>query len=426
MTEFFLHYLWQFQYFDKRELKTTSGELVQVIHPGIRNTHAGPDFSDAKIKIGTLSWRGSVEIHLAASGWMDHRHDEDVAYEKVVLHIVWEDDKPVIRADGSIMPTLELKNRVDVALWDTYKKLLINPDSIPCAALWSRVDDVVKYSMLDKVMIQRLETKAGVVLSMLEENLGDWEETAYRLLCRNFGFKVNADSFLRLAEVVPFKIIRKHTDNATQVEAILFGQAGFLDGNPVDDYMGLLAREYNLFGKKYSLLDKKLHSTQWRFLRLRPANFPTIRLAQLAAFLINNGSIFSAFIDTDAYEDLYAKLRIRQSDYWQKHYRFGKETDYVSTLGKSSIHNLMINTAAPLLVAYGLQQDDQRYMERVIRWLQCLPAEKNNITRQWQTLGCKIKSAFDSQAFIELNNAYCLKRRCLDCTIGASLIKPVS
>lgn len=424
MTESFLHYLWQFQYFDKKELKTTSGELVQVLHPGMRNTHAGPDFSVAKIKIGALEWRGSVEIHIAASGWMDHHHDDDAAYEKVVLHVVWENDKPVVRSDGSPMPTLELKNRVDISLWNKFKKLLTSSESIPCASSWSRVNEVVKLSMLDKVLAQRLEAKAGVVLSMLDKNQNDWEETAYQLLCKNFGFKVNTDSFLRLAEIIPFKVLRKHINNTTQVEALLFGHAGFLEKVAKDEYSNLLKREYSLLTTKYKLSDKQLHQSQWRFLRLRPANFPTIRLAQLAALLIQNQSIFSSIIDTVAFEELYKRLAVKQSTYWQTHYQFGKPVQRVPYLGKSSVQNLIINTAIPVLVAYGIRQDDQRYMERALDWLQHLPAEKNTIIRQWSGLGLTIKTAFDSQALIELYNNYCLKRRCLDCTIGTSLVKP--
>lgn len=424
MTESFLHYLWQFQYFDKKELKTTSGELVQVLHPGMRNTHAGPDFSDAKIKIGALEWRGSVEIHIAASGWLDHHHSNDAAYEKVVLHVVLENDKAIVRSDGSPMPTLELKNRVDISLWNKFKKLLASSDSIPCASSWNRVSKVVKLSMLDKVLAQRLEAKAGVVLSMLDKNQNDWEETAYQLLCKNFGFKVNADSFLRLAETTPFKVLRKHINNTTQVEALLFGQAGFLEKVVKDEYSTLLKREYALLGIKYNLENRQLHQSQWRFLRLRPANFPTIRLAQLAVLLIQNRSIFSSIVDTVSYEELYKRLSVKQSAYWQAHYQFGKPVERVPYLGKSSIQNLIINTAIPVLVAYGIRQDDQQYMERALDWLQHLPAEKNTITRQWSGLGLKIKTAFDSQGLIELYNNYCLKRRCLDCTIGTSLVKP--
>jgi len=425
VTESFLHYIWQFQYFNKKDLRITSDEAVQVLHPGIRNAHAGPDFSDGKIKIDNLEWRGSVEIHIKASGWHDHKHSDDAAYEKVVLHVVWENDKPILRSDGSAMPTLELKGRIDTSLWSRYKKLFTSVERIPCSTSWSKVDDVIKLSMLDKALTQRLEVKAGIVIDMLKRSQGDWEETAYQLMSKNFGFKVNADPFLRLAEAVPYKILLKHVDQPRQVEALLFGQAGFLEKVKDDEYSQVLVREFNLLEKKYGLENKRLHKSQWRFLRLRPANFPTVRLAQLASFIQQRKSIFSTLINTTSYKDLYAWLTIQQSEYWQTHYQFGKEASNVPALGKTSIQNIVINTAVPLLAAYALTNDEQQYMDRAIDWLQHVPAEKNTITRQWMELGCTVKTSFDSQALIELNNAYCMKRRCLDCTVGASLIRPV-
>jgi hypothetical protein len=424
VTESFLHYLWQFQYFDKHSLATHAGEAVQVFHPGIRNTHAGPDFSDARILIGALEWRGSVEIHIQSSGWLEHRHSDDAAYEKVILHVVWENDKPIVRSDGSLMPTLELKNRVDLTLWGSYKKLITGGDGIPCSGMWNHVNDVVKLSMFDKVVIQRLEHKAQFAIGLLKDNLGDWEETTYQLLMKNFGFKVNADSFLQLARSIPFKLIHKHRDHPAQVEALLFGQAGFLDDLQHDDYAYRLSHEYTLLGKKYSLLDRKMHASQWRFLRMRPANFPTVRLAQVAAVLIRQAILFSELHTSASVSELSRKLMVPQSAYWQHHYQPGKPAAHVPMLGKTSAHNIIINTLVPLLVAYSLTHDDPVYMDRAINVLQQLPAEKNSITRHWSSLGQDITSSFDSQACIELYNAYCLKKRCLECAVGASLIKP--
>lgn len=425
MTESFLHYIWQFQYFTKKDLCTTAGETIQIVHPGIRNTHAGPDFSEAKVKIGDLEWRGSVEIHIKASGWNDHKHSDDAAYEKVILHVVWENDKPISRSDSTLMATLELKNRVDTALWSRYKKLFTSMDRIPCSSSWHKVGDLVKLSMLDKALTQRLEIKAGVVIEMLQRNQGDWEETAYQLLSKNFGFKVNTDSFLRLAESLPYKILLKHVDQPRQVEALLFGQAGFLEKVKADEYTRVLVREFELLEIKYGLENKRLHKSQWRFLRLRPANFPTVRVAQLAAVIHQRKNIFSTLVNTIDYKDLFAWLTVQQSDYWKTHYQFGKLTSSVPVLGRSSIQNLIVNTAVPLLAAYALTHDDQAYMDRAVDWLQQIPAEKNTITRQWTELGYTAKTSFDSQALIELYNAYCMKRRCLDCTVGASLIQPV-
>lgn len=424
MTESFLHYLWQFQYLDKKDLVTTAGEHIEVFHPGIKNSHSGPDFSNARVRIGQLEWRGSVEIHINASGWHAHHHDDDPAYENVILHVVWEDDKPIVRLDNSPMPTLELKKRIDLNLWDRYRRLFASAESVPCAKSWPSVDDFIKHAMLDRVLVQRLETKAIAATELLEHVQGDWEETCYQLLFRNFGFKVNNDPFLQLAQGLPYNIIRKHINNPLQVEALMFGLAGFLEKVKEDEYSNLLKREYNLFQKKYGLEKKQMHKSQWRFLRLRPANFPTVRLAQLASLIVSRNQLFSAILDTENYKEFYSWLNVAQSEYWKSHYQFGKKSESVPSLGKSSVQNIIINTIVPLLAAYSLTHDDQRYMDRAVGLLQHIPAEKNTIIKRWQELGYTVKTAFDSQALIELHNSFCMKRRCLECNVGASLIRP--
>ncbi|MCU0356753.1 MAG: DUF2851 family protein [Cyclobacteriaceae bacterium] len=425
MTESFLHYIWQFQYFNKKHLVSADGEEINVFNPGIRNTNAGPDFSNARISIGTLEWRGSVELHIKSSGWTDHHHSDDAAYEKVILHVVWENDQHIVRSDGSLMPTLELKDRVDLSLWESYRKLFTSGDPIPCTGQWPSVSSLVKMSMLDKVLAQRLELKAQRVMGMLKENMGDWEETCYQLLLSNFGFKVNTDAFSQLSRILPYHVIRKHRDQQLQVEALLFGAAGFLATAHHDDYGYQLAREYAVLSKKFNLSEKQLHESQWRFLRLRPANFPTVRLAQLAALLTTNTNLFSSMIHTESVKDILTWLQVPQSDYWQNHYQLGKAAGLVPAFGKSSAENVIINTVVPMLAAYSLSTDDQHYMDRALALLQQLPAEKNVITRQWKELGQNVKTAFDSQALIELHNNFCMKRRCLECSVGATIIKPL-
>ena len=423
MTESFLHYIWQFQYFDKTDLVTTQGELIQVFHPGIKNIHAGPDFSDARIKIGALEWRGSVEIHINATGWVEHHHQTDAAYERVILHVVWTEDKIIRRGDGSVMPTLVLKNRVDTALWNRYRRLITAGEEIPCSHSLHKISPVIRHSMLDRTMLQRLEAKAGIVLGLLEKNKNDWDETAYQLLARNFGFKVNAEPFQQLATALPYKVIMKHANRQDQVEALLFGVAGFLENVKEDAYTSALMQEYSVLSRKYNLERKMLHKTQWRFLRLRPANFPTLRLAQFASFLTTSKNLF-ATLSHSTYKQLKEWLSVEQSDYWKHHYQFGKAVKTVSSLGTGSIHTILINTVTPLLVAYGRKQDDQQYVDRAVNLLQEIPAEKNSITRLYDSLGMDVKTSFDSQALIELYSFFCKKRRCLECSIGASLIKP--
>ncbi len=427
MHEGFICYIWQFQYFNKKELKTSAGEKVEIFKPGISNTHAGPDFSNAKVKIDGIDWVGSVEIHLKSSGWMEHRHDLDPAYENVVLHVVWQNDKPVYRSDKTLLPTLELKDRVEESLTMQYRKLVNTSFSIPCKKSFPQVEEVVKRSMLDRTLMQRLELKAAWVLKILSQHHGDWQQTAFILLARNFGFKVNSDPFFQLAQSLSYKMLLKHTDKPVQIESFFFGQAGFLDNAVGDEYYLLLRREYNLLSQKYSLSAKKLKRSQWRFLRLRPANFPTVRLAQFAALLVQEKNVLSGIFeiaDTPSLRDLFS---VCQSEYWQSHYQFNRKSNQeVAGLGDSSIDNILINSVAPLLVAYGKYNDQQTVIDRAVEMLHAIPSEINTITKSWEELGYAARTAFDSQAMIELYNHYCQRRNCLNCTVGASLLKPNS
>jgi hypothetical protein len=425
MNESFLHYLWQYQYFDKTDLQTQDGEPISIFKTGILNTNAGPDFSQAKIKIGAIDWVGNVEIHANASEWLNHKHNINKAYENVILHVVWENDAETKRMDGSVIPTIELKGRVDEGLIRAYKKLINSPASIPCEKSFPVVSDLTKLSMLDQAILQRLESKAEIVNQLLKSNNNDWEETAYQVLLKNFGFKINAEPFLQLAKSLPYKIIQKHSSNLQQIEALLFGQAGMLETKTKDEYISLLYREYEFLSKKYSLYESRLNSAQWKFLRLRPANFPTLRIAQLASILYSQKNLLSTFIETDSYPKLLNVFAASPATYWQSHYHFAKKSKgFVPDLGESSKQNLLINSVVSLLVAYSKAKDDPRLMERAVEILQHLPAEVNKITKLWTGLGISVKSAFDSQALIEQYNNLCQKRQCLNCAVGVSLLKP--
>jgi hypothetical protein len=252
----------------------------------------------------------------------------------------------------------------------------------------------------------------------------DWEEVTYQLMARNFGFKINYDPFFQLANVIRRKTLLKHGDNLTQIEALLFGQAGFLDYGIKDDYFKELQREYKVLSSKYGLDNQKLKKENWKFLRLRPANFPTIRIAQFSALIHKNRNFFSKLIEPDV--EIVKLFDVRVSPYWHSHYRFGRKTARsISGLGMESVNNLLINTVVPLLVAYGKSQDDQEMIDRAVALLHGIKAEKNKITKAWSEIGLTVKDSFDSQALIELNNHYCLKRRCLACNIGVDILKPV-
>ncbi len=427
MQESFLHYVWQLQYFDKQNLVTAEGDELTVRKPGHANSHAGPDFSEAKIKIGNIDWVGSVEVHIKSSDWNAHNHQADGAYDNVILHVVWQHDKPVLRSDGATIPTLELRQRVAPALLLSYRKLVESAQPIPCERMLPSVNEITRISMLEKALMQRLEKKAEAIAAQLQANKGDWEETTYQTLSRNFGFKVNADPFALLAKALPYKILLKHLNQPVQLEALLFGTAGLLQKEIPDDYFRLLQREYGLLAAKYDLKSVQLKATQWRFLRLRPANFPTLRVAQWVGVLGATANLFSRIKEATALNEVVRLFQAPQGLYWQQHYRFGKPAKAeVPALGEESIHNLIINSVVPLLVAYGQLHDDQPMVDKAVGWLQSIGPEKNRILQAWSACGWDVKNAFDSQGLIELHNAFCVPRLCLHCAIGTSLVKPAS
>jgi hypothetical protein len=425
MQESFLHYLWQMQYFSKKDLATTEGESIEVFSQGMLNTNSGPDFSNARIKIGEIAWFGSVEIHLNASTWFDHHHEQDRSYDNVILHVVWHNDKSVSRRDLTPMPTLELRSRVDESLIRSYRQLISSSFAIPCQQSLPSVSSVARISMIDRVMMVRLERKAMEVLKLYEQNDNSWDETFYQLLARNFGFKVNGDPLFQLARLLPLKLLLKQGDKLEHMEALMLGQAGFLESPRGDEHFTMLRREHRLLAQKFSIHDRCMSKSQWRFLRLRPANFPTLRLAQLATLLHRQQSLFSRIIECESVPVLMEMFQCRPSEYWLHHFQFNKKADaHEHMLGASSISNIIINTVVPVLVAYGRQNDQQNLVDRAVQFLQKLPGEENKITRTWNDLGVETNSSFDSQAVIELYNNFCSKKECLNCTIGSSLMRP--
>jgi hypothetical protein len=428
MNESFLHFLWQFQNFDKLNLQTTDNEVVEIIKVGRLNSDSGADFQDARIVIAEVEWAGSVEIHLKSSDWDIHKHQFDASYQNVILHVVWEDDKPILRKDGTKIPTITLRERADKNLLRKYEALLESKAEMPCQNQFIEVEDIKKLSMLDKVLMKRLQDKSLIMSHFLQENKQDWEETTYQILAKNFGFKLNAEPFLSLSKNLPLKILQKHRDNLGQIEALIFGVAGFLqDENSEiewDDYRKNLQKEFQFLASKYQLHDKILGQHEWKYLRLRPANFPTVRLAQFAKFIHGNANLFSVLIHLENVKSLAKILKVKQSDYWIEHYVFGKKSEAkVPTLGNASVENVVINTVVPLLVTYANQKDNRDYLEKAIRLLEEISAEENNITKHWQSMGLNIKSAFDSQASIEWYNHFCLAKKCLECNVGVDILR---
>ncbi len=424
MDEQFLHYLWQFQQFNKINLQTTAGEPITVFKTGFLNTNAGPDFTDARLQIGEIEWVGSIEVHIKSSDWNLHNHQSDKSYENVILHVVWEYNRPILRQDGSEIPTLELRGLTDNSLRNKYRNLVENQSKILCESQFSGISALSKVLMLDKVLTRRLEEKAKLVDKLLVQNNGDWEETTYQLLAKNFGFKLNSEPFLRLAKQTPLKILQKQRDNLIQIEALLFGQSGLLNDSSDDDYSKKLWTEYQFLCKKYSLHCSQVSAHEWKFLRTRPTNFPTVRIAQFAQLLYSRKGFFSRLIQIESAQELNEFFKINQSVYWQSHYNFGKESSVKMVgLGNDSIENLIINSAIPLMVAYAQSVDNQALIEKAIRFLESIKAERNSITQIWESLGVDLKTAYESQGYIELYNNYCSQKKCLQCNIGIEILK---
>ncbi len=423
-AEDFLHYVWKFSLYQKADLTTAEGEVLQVIFPGFKHHHAGPDFQQAKIKINDTIWVGNVEIHIRASDWIRHNHSNDAAYNNVVLHVVYKNDVEIQNQAGLKIPVLVLEDRISDQLLLQYQNLLFAEQvDFPCQKIINRVDEFTVQTWLDRMLIQRLEEKSAKVKEVLIQQKGNWEETFYQLLAANFGFKINALPFELLAKALPLPILAKHRFSLLQTEALIFGQAGFLAEEITDPYYLSLQKEYYFLQHKYNLVPLKKHL--WKFLRLRPLNFPTIRLAQFAALMHRNHRFLSEIISTENIKNIDASfIGINPSVYWQEHYQFGKISKPVTkTLGSSSAENILINTVAVFLFAFGKENQAEVQRNKALQLLENLPCENNFIISSFITAGVKVKSAADSQALIELKNEFCDKKCCLDCAIGHKLLK---
>jgi len=436
MNEDLLSFIWRFQYFEASELQTDSGERVHILRTGNKNANAGPDFSDARIRIDGVEWIGSVEIHTKSSDWLTHQHTGDHAYETVILHVVWENDTPIYRPDKTLLPVVSLKGLVRLSILERYAYLTENRQpydmtGIPCREQFSGVNELQKFSMLDKVLLERLDQKASKVSALWQLNNQDWEETTYQWIGQHFGFKLNDPAFLRLMQIVPLKILQKHRTQPIQLEALLFGSGGLIpkqaeNDEPEESYVRELRREYQFLSGKYQLAGLQMNTHEFKFLRLRPAGFPTIRLSQFADLVNRNGALFSALTSAGNVKDLHQLFSLKQSDYWVHHFQFGKlSKSSVPEMGKDAINLLIINAAVPLLVAYSRQRHIPELLDKALSWLSEIPSENNRITREWETLGMKVKTAADSQALIGWYNHYCSERKCLECTVGAALVRSV-
>jgi hypothetical protein len=424
MPEEFLQYIWENRLFSREKLKTTTGEALEVIDTGKRNYDSGPDFFTAKIKIGDTVWAGNIEIHRKSSGWQQHHHQNDKAYDNVILHVVETADQPAFRTTGEEIPTLQI--RYPERLRANYQELLDAKTWIACENHFHKIDPVILQLGFNRLMIERLENKTGEILERLKQNNNDWNETFYQMLARMFGFRVNSVPFEMLAKSVPLHILAKHKNNLFQLEAMLFGCSGLLNQQLLgDDYYIQLRNEFSFLYKKYQL--KPIEGHLWKFLRLRPVNFPTIRIAQLAALVHRSHGLFSKITATESLETLKTLFDVKASEYWETHYNFNKNTENKSAknLGENSIHTLIINVVIPFLFVYGEQQNKHQLKDRALDFLEQMPPEQNSIITRWKNLGILFRTAFETQAILQLKNMYCEKKKCLNCHIGVKLINNI-
>lgn len=424
MKEEFLHYLWKYSLYDADSLFDDEGNRITVIHPGEYNCDSGPDFFNARILIAGTEWAGNVEIHYRSSHFNSHGHDKDHAFDNVILHIVAENDKKVFNSRGEELLTVEIK--YDSVYYEKYSDLVNNPYIIACQNEIQSLDNFHIKHWFHSLLVERLQIKSTAILKIYSETGNDWDETFYRILSRYFGFRINAEPFEMLAAALPFRIIRKHADNRFQIEALLFGTAGLLDEGLFkdavsDSYYKDLIKEYKILSAKYSL--QPIHGWIWKFCRLRPVNFPTIRISQLSVMLSTAGGLFSKTLDCADIKQLKRLFEVSASSYWDDHYVFGKKSKIISKrAGLQAADIFLINAVIPLMFVYGRFRDNHVQCEKALMFLEEIRPETNSVIADWKSAGIEADSAFQTQALIQLTEEYCRKRRCLECRIGCKII----
>jgi hypothetical protein len=421
MNEDFLHFIWKFR-LTGRIFHTNSGETLEVISTGEHNHDAGPDFLNARIKLGDTLWAGNVEIHVRSSDWIRHRHQHDSAYDNVILHVVYENDLEIRRRSGENIPALVLNGLIEPDVYDTYNYFLNNHLWIPCALRLPEVREIVVRDWLASLAIRRLERKAVEIGERLAFYANDWDQAFFEALSSTFGFRINKQPFELLARNTPVLYLEKHKDNLFQVEAMLFGQAGFLEGKYRTSYPKLLKKEYQHLRVKFGL--EAISGHLWKFMRLRPNNFPTIRIAQLAMLIHTRSHFFSQIIQQSDYSQICDYFNVGVSDYWQSHYYFDRPSRNIGkTISTSTVDLIIINNVVPFLYLYAKHSGKEEYVDKAVALQEKINPESNSLIRKYAEFGIRPASAGESQGLIELKTNYCDRKRCLDCRIGLELIK---
>jgi len=421
MKEDFLHYLWKFKKFDALNLKTSNEEEITIINVGQYLELAGPDFFNAQITIGNQKWAGNVEIHLKSSDWYVHHHERDSAYENVILHVVWEHDTEIFRKNNTEIPVLELKKYVEKETVENYQSLISPKSWVFCEKQLKDIDEFTLKNWQERLFFERLERKSEPIFDLLEQTNQDWEAVLFCLLAKNFGLNTNGEIFLKIAQSIPFSIVRKESFEIENLEALLFGTAGLLDSEKEDNYFKDLKFRYYYLLHKYQIEKNPIEPVQ--FFKHRPDNFPTIRLSQLANLYHSQQNLFSKICALNSLKNIYEVFQVSASEYWLNHYQFDKESPKKKKpLSKSFIDLIVINTIIPLQFAYAKSQGKE-ISEDLIRLLNEVSPEKNAIIDKFSVFGIKAKSAFETQSLLQLKNEYCNKSKCLKCAVGMELLK---
>jgi hypothetical protein len=420
MTEEFIHFIWKFRML-KQGLRTTSGEELQVINPGEHNTDSGPDFFNARIRIGETLWAGNVEMHVLASDWNRHKHSSDQAYANTILHVVQADDAVIRLPAGDAIPTLVIGGQYPPGILDRYEALMQNRQWIPCYNLLS-VTPVPGFPFwAPSLAVERLLGKAERIRELLKNAEGDWEEACYQWLAHGFGFRINAFPFELLARSLPFRVLSRYRSSPLQTEALLFGQAGLLNSSAGGDYLKRLRIEYGFLQAKHTLVP--LQEGLWKFLRLRPSNFPTIRISQFGNLITKRDALLSFILSCPGISEIDEWFDIRAAAFWDDHFTFDRLSPASEKkLGDVSARLLAINVVAPFLFCYGIGKDSKRHREHAVQILESLPPEDNLDIRNWRAAGLEVADALRTQALLQLKSSYCDNRRCLSCRIGRTLL----
>lgn len=421
MKEDFLHYLWKFKKFETENLKTFNGEPITIINSGSYLQLAGPDFFNAQVSIANQKWAGNVEIHIKSSDWYVHHHERDEAYESVILHVVWEHDTEIYRKDNTEIPVLELKKYVAKEVLKNYLSLMTPKSWIYCEKQLNTIDEFELKNWQERLFFERLERKSNQIEELVQQLNKDWEAVLFCLLAKNFGLNTNGELFLRIAQSIPFSIIRKESFEFENLEALLFARSGLLNTEKEDRYFKDLYTRNQYLSNKYQLEESIIEPVQ--FFKHRPDNFPTIRLSQLANLYHSQQNLFSKLIQLNSIQSIYDIFKISVSPYWQQHYQFDKESPKKKKLlTKSFIDLLVINTIIPLQFSYAKSQGKE-ISEDLIHLMQQVATEKNSIVDKFNSFGIKSKNALDTQSLLQLKNEYCNKSKCLECAIGIKLLK---